>query len=176
MDDELLKKIESIGDDLPDEASDFIFGGPLDKVSTEISDLIVDENEKKLIVNDITFFLFGVTSLDELVLHIDTLTTTEDNKAKIKQLLQEKIIEELSLILEVHDEMESSFENKEGESSISISPKQALTSIQERLSQASTITPVKRDYSAEKPSEASTGTVTAPKPLVSDPYREMPEE
>ncbi len=56
------------------------------------------------------------------------------------------------------------------------SPVQALASIQERLSQASTIAPVKRDYSVEKPGEISSGTVTAPKPLAPDPYREMPEE
>lgn len=178
MDDELLKKIEDMGEDLPDEASDFIFGGPLDIVSAEISNLIIDENEKRLIVNDITFFLLGVTSLDELVLHIDTLTTNEDSKTKIKQLLREKIIEELSLILEAHEEMEPPLEVHGIENTnLSVTPSQALTSIKERLSQASTIAPTKRDYSVEKISETPTNNASSnPKPIAPDPYKEIPEE
>lgn len=173
MDDELLKKIEDMGEDLPDEASDFIFGGSLDILSTEISNLIVDENEKKLIVNDITFFLLGVTSLDELILHIDTLTTTEDTKTKIKQLLQEKIIDELSLILEVHDEMESVTKIRENEKATpSIVSNQALSGIRERLSQTQAIVPTKRDYSVEKTVDVS----SIPKPITPDPYREIPEK
>lgn len=53
-----------------------------------------------------------------------------------------------------------------------LSPSQFLASIQERLSQSSTIAPTKRDYSVEKPIDVS----SISKPLTPDPYREMPEK
>lgn len=180
MDKELIDNIEENIKDLPEEVSDFIFLGALDSVLEEICLFIKDEKEKLLIKNDITFFLLGSLEPEILNSHINSLNIPEEDKTKIKELFQEKIISELSLLIEVHQEMEGSSTE---EKSIDINqvpgdaptPTQALESIKERLSQSTKIAPTKRDYSLEKTEDSAPSVQNISKPSI-DPYREIPEK
>lgn len=173
MNEELEKKIDGALEDLPEEVSEFMFQGDLDAVIEEVSSLLESPDEKKRIANDLTFFLLGTTTKDELDTLINTLTTSPEKKLQVQSIIQEKIINELEYRLSTEEEV---IQNTSIEKSVSApSPVEALAMIKDRLSKPNTITPTKRDYSNElvaEPtiSEAPTGIKSV------DPYRELPSE
>jgi hypothetical protein len=122
----------------------------------------ISETTRGIVDGELTLFLIKKNNKDTFYNNIRQHLLLE-----VDQGLGEKIIKDILFFIDMKETQAVSDP---------ISPTQALASIQERLSQASTIAPVKRDYSVEKPGEISSGTVTVPKPLAPDPYREMPEE
>lgn len=178
MNNELEQKVDNTIEDLPEEVSDFMFGGQLDDVVSEISTLIEKPEEKLKIENDITFFLLGITSAQELNIHIDNLSITEEHRDKIKTIIQEKVANEIALIMEVHEEMDSpNLTTESVDSSNAPSPLQAMASIQERLTKPTTVAPITRDYSVTRAPETSTPKVDmAPRTPSMDMYREAPDK
>ena len=169
MDEEMINQIEDNVEDLPQEAKDFIFGDDFETVSQELSLLLTNENEKKDLPNEIMLFLFGTRTIEELVSYIGSLTTTDENKQKIKEVIDEKIINELSLLIEVNKEID----DEAGEGITNPENKKnsiPLTSLADRLKQASIAAPAKRDYSLNQKPGGVSGTETPGHTI--DPYHE----
>ncbi len=175
MNEELAQTIDENIENLPPEVSDFIFGEGLESVLNEIVALVQNNEATLRLKNDVTFFLLGITPIEDVITYIDTLSIPDDKKLVIKKLVKEKIIDELLLLIEVHEEMDKTTQvsNTSTETGSKTSPSPALISLQSRLTQSNMIMPVKRDLSPDSTPSAAPSVPT--KPLI-DPYRELPEK
>jgi hypothetical protein len=162
MNEDFAKKIDDNIEDLPGEVSDFIFGEGLEKALVDITDFLETPEQKQEIKNDITFYLLGVTAIDEIVEYIDSLKIPDERKLEIKKKIQEEVIDELLLIIEANRELEADAKNPIQTQNISA----AAANLSDRLN-TSTIRPSKQDRD-----------ILAPVPQVpkkdptSDPYHE----
>jgi hypothetical protein len=160
MDEKIFNEIEDQLEELPEEVKEFAFGGQLDAVNKELSDILQNEEQSLLLETNITLFIFGFKTIEELKQFIDSLPVVDEKKNTIKVTIQEKVINELLLLLE-EDEGETTTTPQ-----IAPSPSQMLETLKSRLTEAKSIAPSTRDLSI---------TPAQLKP-VADPYREMPEK
>lgn len=169
MDETLLTTVEENFEDTPDEVTDFIFGDEFNTVKEEFSKYLEKDEEKIGLSNMLKLFLFGAKTIDELSDYIDKLSTTDEKKGLIKKTVQEKVIDELLLLIEVHEEMDKKVDTNTDTAKI-INP---LTSLSDRLKQASIATPTKRDYINKTPSAPEINNITnTPTRATIDPYHE----
>ncbi len=170
MDQESINEIEGNADNLPQEVKDFIFGDGYEKVSKELSSLVINENEKIDLPNEIILFVIGIKTSDDLISYVSALTTTQENKEVIKKIIDEKVINELLLTIEVSEEIDN---EKRGD--ILVIPKPpapiALTALTDRLKQSSIVGPVKHGYDAETSKTSVSPIIEKPIPSI-DPYHE----
>jgi len=155
-------------EELPEEVSDFIFGDGLEDAINKIGELLdKNQEQKEHIYNDLTFFLLGTESFETVMSYINSLPVTDQKKIDIKKIIQEDIIDELQLLMEVHNELEG----KQIPSSV-ITPSDMLTRLNQTLVKPTMLAPTKRDHSIGEPSIAQAPNET---PSI-DPYRELPEK
>jgi hypothetical protein len=161
MNEDKYNEIEDQLEELPEEVMDFIFGGQLEAIIKELSGILQDEQQSLVMESNLTLFLFGTKPLAELKQYIDTLSIPDEKKNTIRSIIQEKIINEL-LLLVGEDEEVGAPTNPQ----IAPSPSQVLETLKSRLTEAKSTAPSTRDLSI---------TPAQLKP-VADPYREMPEK
>jgi hypothetical protein len=176
MDEEMINQIEDNVEDLPDEVKDFIFGVDFETISQELVSLLNNETEKKDLPSEVMLFLFGVRTKEELISYISTQTTSDENKQKIKVIIDEKIIDELILLIDVYKDFDKELEKEDENVEVKTIPSK-LSSLSDRLKQASITTPAKRDYSLNRPSVGNSvvdNLSDAPSPTshTIDPYHE----
>lgn len=172
MDDQLEKKIEDNIEDLPREVSDFIFGDQMEKVMTEIGGLLENNpDQKEHIQNDITFFLLGVYPFEDMVSYIDSLNVEVQTIDSIKTIIQEKILDELQLLMEVHQEIET---GETAQLNNAPSPAELLARLNQNIIKPTVLAPAKRDR-IDPLSAEPTAAPVKPEGFI-DPYRELPEK
>jgi hypothetical protein len=175
MDEEDINEIVENADNLPQEVKDFIFGDVYEDISKELSSLVVNETEKNDLPNEVILFVIGIKTSEDLISYVSSLTTAQENKERIKKIIDEKVILDLLLTIEVNEEIDSEAAT---EDTTTLKPDIpiALTSLADRLKKASIAAPAKRDYSAlQSPTtmtEPSIQTETPVKPVI-DPYHEQ---
>lgn len=174
MNEEQLNTIEETIQDIPEEVKDFIFGQEMESVKNEINTHLETDEQRTEISNRIMFFLLGAIEMEELSKTIDSVSITEEKKGFIKTLIQEKIIDELLLIIEAHKEIDEESVPTITSAPTAPTPTEVLANLGARLSKSSVIVPSKRDYSMDKP-QAIELSVENSKPTI-DPYRELPEK
>ncbi len=162
MEEELIKKIENLDLELPQEVSDFIFSDEFESILENVSSYISDESEKIKIKNDIFFCSLGLDNFNNLFISIENANIDQQKKELVKGIVKEKILENLLYLSQEDEEKDIP----------SVSPAQALASIKERLGSTSSVAPITRDYSFTK-TETPKESVT--EALKVDPYRELPE-
>ncbi len=162
MNEEILNTIEEDAADVPQEVKDFIFSDTFDGIKNEILKIIDKEDERLQFSNAILFFLFGGILEQQLDYTIRGLTIEDSKKEIIRKLIKEKVIDEILAIIEASEEIDK--ESTENPVATTPTP---LSSLADRLKQASIAAPVKRDYSLPSANEAPVS-----KPAI-DPYHEQ---
>lgn len=173
MNEEGIDKIEENIEDLPQEVKDFIFGHALKSVKDELAQYLKEESDILELENNLDFFLIGSLDFEELVESINKLKIEESAKTAIKTIVQEKIFNELILLIKANEELENTSESVTENAP---SPADLLA----RLNQ-NKITPTVFDKSKKERGEKIAPTPlqgeldsTRPEGYV-DPYREIPE-
>lgn len=167
MNEEIANQIEDNFDELPSEVKEFVFGEGMDKVSAELAAIVTDEQQSLILKNNIYQYLLGVMRFEEINQFIDNLPTEDEKKITIKKIIQEKIIDELLLLMEVHQDMEGDTQPKAVPVEQAPNPSQVIESLRGRLTEARSIAPSSRNLSVNPTTQTA-------KPSI-DPYREMPE-
>ncbi len=143
MNNDLGNTIENNIEELPQEVSDFIFEEGLEKVVSEIGTLLNNSEQTEHIYNDVTFYLLGTSTLEEVVGYIDGLPISIETKNKIKTIIQEKVIDELQLLIEVSSEMDSLAPSIVPAKSVS---SDSIARMSQTFTTPITLTPTKRVY------------------------------
>lgn len=167
--DDIKKEEQDLEDDIflvPEEVQDFVWSDAFDAFF-DIAEKVIplSPEEKKfmklasydIVLRNIPFEDAGKWLLERNI-----------EKEKVVKMLY---IIETELLKYVKAFIEEETEEELPEAVSTPSPKEALMSIQERLSKPSAIAPIKRDYSLDKP--ASEAPVSKPS---FDIYREIPEK
>jgi len=179
MNEEQSQKIDDTIENLPPEVSDFIFGGELEKLTTEIVGMLQNDEQKLHLKNDIFFFLLGVTPKEEVAHYIENLPIEEEKKMAIKIAIQEKIINELLLTIEANKELdEEALKNNSEIVSLPAKREEGITpslaNLTARLGGGAPVAPVTRDYSIER-TEPQVPSAPA-RDALADPYHEPVEK
>lgn len=177
MTEEQITTMEETLQDTPEEVKDFIFGEEMLSVKNEINTHLETDEQRAEVSSQIIFFLLGGIEIEELTNTINTLSIADEKKGTIKTLIQEKIIDELLLIIEARQEIDAESGPVTTPVSSAPTPTEVLATLSTRLSQSSVIVPSKRDYSTAAPitSVPEKPTVQNITPSI-DPYRELPEK
>jgi hypothetical protein len=164
---ELIKKIDAAMENLPEEIRSFLFDGEFDAVFDVYKKNFSDEETFIGLKNKTLEFVLGVIPMTDLKLTIEHSTANKELVTTLKKEIQEKIINELLLILEVHAEMNKEIPQQE-QSTVSST---ILSRLQESFTKPTSLAPTTRDHSALP---ASAPTPSTPRAI--DPYRELPDE
>lgn len=175
MDDNIIT-IEESFKLIPEEVQSYIYGN----VFTEAFKTLCDE--KGLSEDDRTALetmLFGYLAQIETEESLLTLIKKISRDDATTQYIINWIITTVtnpifSLLVNKEAEESEEIDTETKTTPSDVSPLQALSSIKERMTQASTIAPTKRDYSIQKPELLEALTETK-KRRQTDPYREHPE-
>jgi len=178
MDEEKINQIEEVLEDYPDEVRRFVFGEEMETIKKKLSDIAEGERTGTEIFNDVMLYLLGVFSVEDVVKKIDSLSLPQEKKQEIKVVIQRDVIEELLLLIEVHEEME-------GETlptTPPVTPKPTtqtvdlMETMKNRLTRSSTIAPAARELGAGGITQVTKKDFTPPTPpRPIDPYREIPK-
>ena len=164
---DLLKKIDDAMENLPEEIRSFLFDGEFDAVFEVYKKEFSDEETFIGLKNKTLEFVLGVIPMTDLKLTIEHSTANKELVTTLKKDIQEKIINELLLIIEVHAEMNKEIPDQEkGTASTTI-----LSRLQESFAKPTSLAPTTRDHSTLPTSAPAAST---PRPI--DPYRELPDE
>ena len=163
---DFLKKMDDAMENLPEEVIPFLFDGEFDLIFDQYKEKYTDQEKFLGIKNKTLEFILGVASVADLKSTIDANTENKQIAENIKKDIQEKIINELILILDVHTDMKKEGSNKK------TTPQEDVVS---RLGQVF-VSPkingfVNKSYINEKPipeNKQQSQTI--------DPYREIPEK
>jgi hypothetical protein len=151
MDEEQAQKIEDSIEDIPQEVRDFIFGDGLKTVKEKILDQIDDPEQKIEFSNMLMLFLLGGKTAEDLVKYIDTtLSVSPEKKLAIKSDIQNNIVDEIIAIVEANQEIDEEIKKSDEKPVVTILKNNTpapLTSLTDRLKQATIAPSVKRDYS-----------------------------
>lgn len=174
--DQEIDTIEQSFEEIPEEVKAYIYSSSFTKPFQALclSESLSQEEAEKLKIS-LYSYISQIETEEDLLIAINSISKNIESNQKMIDWVRENVIEKiLTLVTEAYVNEEGG-EESEGTSTETLpSPsKMSLSSIQERLSQNTTITPIKRDYSIEKIPEA---TPTPSPTAVSDPYREMPQE
>lgn len=182
MDDENITIIDDAISDLPEEVTDFVFGEDIQSVIDEIGVLLNGNKEQKEhIYNDITFFLLGMKSIEEVRSYIESLPIGVSIQNQIKVLIKEKIIDDIYLSMEISREDEKL--PTQDINTTPVSTAGALEGINKSFTTPTTLAPTKRVYTEPTTTPSTTPPVgnkplseAIPVPPVKvDPYREAPD-
>lgn len=170
MNEEWLNNLEDSIEDFPDEVRDFIFGDELKEVKEDLGKQVTTEQQKLQLNNMLMFFLLQGKTEKELNDFIETLEVTDDQKLAIRAIIQEKIINELILIIEANNELA---QESSGEKEGSVKNKNGYDSLADRLKQATIATSGKSDRVFNKNSSSGPGSISDTVPVRAiDPYHE----
>ncbi len=164
----------------PEEVRAFLWSDAYKNLLSALQKKFGLTDEQKNSVDTIIFgSLTKTESEEELEKKVVSLGLEEQKRDELLSYVFTYFIEPSINKTEETFELEKKEEAREEKVVTVPNPAQALASIQERLSQRTTIAPTKRDYSVEKPLDSQIVTETipvTPKRTGPDPYKEIPEE
>lgn len=164
----------------PEEVRAFLWSDAYKNLLSALQKKFVLSDEQKQTLENIIFGSLTKTEEEsELEKKVASLGLEEQKRDELLSYVFTYFIEPSINKAEETFELEKNEETQKEKVVSAPNPMQALASIQERLSQTTTIAPTKRDYSVEKPLDSQTLTETIPVPpkrVGPDPYKEIPEE
>lgn len=174
--DQEIETIEQSFKEIPEEIKAYVYSSSFVK---SFEDLCLSENLSKEETTKLRVSLYSYISQleteEELLVSINSISKNIESNQKIIDWVREKVVEKiLTLVTEayINEEVDEETDDSSKEN-LTPTSKIPLSSVQERLSQITTIVPSKRDYSVEKP--VPTPEEIPKKPTI-DPYRELPEK
>lgn len=171
-----LQKIDDVMEELPEEIRSFIFDGEFDAVFESLKGTYPENTKLNDVKTKTLQCVLGVVPIKELKVFIEEYTPSPEVADIFKREIQEKIIDEILLIIEVHKEMNGKKPVSETDTT--------LTRISQSFTTPTTLTPTKRTYTNLPTTTKETSVSTANKPLSEalpltpthiDPYRELPD-
>ena len=178
MNEEFADNLEENIEEVPQEVRDFIFGADFKVIKNQLIQNIDNELERLEFSNMLMFFLLGSKTAEEFNLYIQSLTISADKKELIKKSIRENIVDEILLLIEVHQEMDQ--EGNTDSTSITqpvIKPTPAVTSLTalaDRLKQSSSSVPSTRNYGPQKGIVPDNLPTTEPSAAPATPVVEIP--
>jgi hypothetical protein len=100
-----LQKVDAVMEDLPEEIRSFIFDGEFDAVFESLKGTYPENTKLNNIKTKTLQCVLGVVPTKELKAFIEEYAPSMEIANTIKAEIQEKIINEILLIIEVHKEM-----------------------------------------------------------------------
>lgn len=169
-----INNIDEYIEDLPEEVRSFIFGPELKNIKNVIAQFIKNNDEQILLENTLDFYLIGLNSFEDLVNVIDNLQNSDEDKESIKSIIQEKILDELVLLIQANIELENPSDQQQIKTVGAPSPSDLL----ERLNKNQLTPTVFSKNEKKEPIASNTTKESSPNPTAParvDPYREIPE-
>jgi hypothetical protein len=176
-----LETTEKAFDEIPQEVREYIYSDEFDKNIELLFNEIGLADDKQLVLKGSIFeFIAQIDDEDDLLNTINEITSDEVIRNKIKDWIDINVSQKiLSLITDAY--VNDDDDDEEDSQEISTAEKPAipssLSSLSDRLKQASITTPAKRDYSLNKPIKKDSvvdNLSDAPSPTshAIDPYHE----
>lgn len=169
---DLFKKIDDAMEELPEELRSFLFDGEFEKVFEPYKKDFPDQEKLIGIKNRTLEFILGIIPITELKIVIENSTNNTQLIDTLKKDIQEKIVDEILLLFQIHSEMESKTYSNKAKIETAPSPADVLARLNQNLTKPTILAPTKREYSTP-PTPTITNIEPATKPAI-DPYREIP--
>ncbi len=164
-----LETIEESFDSIPEEVQHYVYSPSfIEAFKALCTEQGLSSEESRDLKIALFEYLAQITSEEELLSCVHSVSKTPDSNQKIISWIQDTVVEK---VLSLVDDAYSDNEEPEEETNMASPSLTSLSSIQERLSQATIVTPTKRDYSLERATPP-----VAPSTPHMDIYREVPEE
>lgn len=170
MDEEYQNEISENIEDLPQEVQAFIFGEDMNIVKKELVSQLQDQHMADELSMYIELFIFGEKDIEDVEEKIDSFAVDEIKKNAVKRLIQEKIIDELVLLVEARQELDQEQQAAPRAQESSPAPINVLASLKNRLTQPGSIAPLIRPQQSANNQSAP---AASPQPPHTDLYREQ---
>jgi len=179
MDTEPLTTLEQALIDLPDEVGDFLFGEGMETFKQSLAPFIPDTEARDRFVTTLLLCLLGDEPFETLNAQLSSLPLTDEQKNLVRRTIQKEIFDELTLLLEVHEELEGGSaaaapDERAPKPSAPPLAQTALQSLKGKLTSASAVMPVAREHTDAIHDTVKEAPVSKSIRAI-DPYRELPQ-
>lgn len=169
---DLIKKIDEAIETLPEEVRSFLFDGEFAAVFEPYKTKYADQEKFLGIKNKTLECILGVAQVAEVKSYVEQHTQDKQLADALKKDIQEKIIDEILLLIEVYQEMQGVQQIPQTNT---VGHQVAMNRLSQSFTTPTTITPTKRVYTDLPSTSSSSAPSPSTKPAV-DPYRIDPNE